>query len=314
MEKQITYRSPYRTNTRTYPTCNRQQTNSTQPKPNVILVQSVVSGLIFASILVVNVLSSYLDFNPPLRENISNAITATSASTDTLVYTLTAKLQEIIPFLEITSPAVAQKNTEEATPVLPVFSLTENQQQPSPAPPQTYHHQVFDNTTFNEKNESERTFIENLINKIAEESDTLIEDVHQENSKLTLNPPILPAQGSISSLFGERTNPVTGLAELHNGLDLALEVGTPVMAIQNGIVTEIGEDEYSGKYLRYATDDGFIVGYAHLSETKTEIGKAVTQGDVLALSGSTGQTTGPHLHITIWEKGVAIDPLLLFRT
>ena len=116
--------------------------------------------------------------------------------------------------------------------------------------------------------------------------------------------------GVVTSLFGARINPVLQTYEaLHNGIDLAADVGTPALAVADGIVTEVRHSSSYGLYLKYVTADGYEVMYAHLNETLSAAGDAVTGGEPVALTGNTGMTTGPHLHFTVWKDGALLDPI-----
>lgn len=113
----------------------------------------------------------------------------------------------------------------------------------------------------------------------------------------------------MTSLFGYRVNPLTEEDELHNGVDIAVPEGTPVRAMKDGVVRCVDEDALSGVYLQYDTADGFMVTYAHLSLTLAEEGEAVRQGQVIAESGNTGLSTGPHVHVTLRMNGQLVNPL-----
>jgi len=94
------------------------------------------------------------------------------------------------------------------------------------------------------------------------------------------------------------------------GLDYATPVGEPIMAMQSGVVTRAGSTPVAnGKNVRIAHDDGTTSYYLHFSALYVAVGQRVNQGNVIGLSGNTGRTTGPHLHVSIADKnGVLIDP------
>lgn len=97
--------------------------------------------------------------------------------------------------------------------------------------------------------------------------------------------------------------------ELHDGVDIAAAEGTDVVAVRSGIVTEVRTSATYGKVLQYETEDGYTVFYAHLSETLASEGEHIRQGQVVAKSGNTGLTTGPHLHYSVRRDGVLLDPM-----
>ncbi len=115
-------------------------------------------------------------------------------------------------------------------------------------------------------------------------------------------------EGVITSACGERENPVLQKQELHNGLDIAVAEGTAVRAVKSGIVTEVRTSATYGKVLEYATKDGYDVMYAHLSEVLVQEGEEIEQGQIVARSGNTGLSTGPHLHYSLWKNGELLDP------
>lgn len=95
----------------------------------------------------------------------------------------------------------------------------------------------------------------------------------------------------------------------HNGVDLAVETGTPVKAARDGVVTQTGWNGGYGISIYVEHPDGEETRYAHLSEDCVEIGQQVTQGEVIGYSGNTGRSTGPHLHFEIRIDGEAVNPL-----
>lgn len=104
-------------------------------------------------------------------------------------------------------------------------------------------------------------------------------------------------------------NPILHRQELHNGLDIAVAEGTDVVAVKSGTVTEVRTSATYGKVLKYETKDGYAVMYAHLSEVLVKKGEKIRQGQVVAKSGNTGLSTGPHLHYSLWKEEELLDPL-----
>jgi murein DD-endopeptidase MepM/ murein hydrolase activator NlpD len=124
---------------------------------------------------------------------------------------------------------------------------------------------------------------------------------------------IWPASGRISSPFGYRANPFTGLRTFHSAIDIVLSSGTKVKATSGGRVADTGYNSVFGNYIILKHDSGYQSLYAHLSHIGIKEGAQVSQGSVIGLSGNTGQSTGPHLHFSIFRNGQAIDPLKQFR-
>ena len=118
-----------------------------------------------------------------------------------------------------------------------------------------------------------------------------------------------PVEGTITSGCGERENPILHKQENHNGLDIAVAEGTDVIAVKSGMVTEVRTSATYGKVLQYETADGYTVMYAHLSEVLVQEGEEIRQGQIVARSGNTGLSTGPHLHYSLWKDGILLDPM-----
>jgi hypothetical protein len=119
----------------------------------------------------------------------------------------------------------------------------------------------------------------------------------------------------LTSPFGPRINPVTGNPRFHQGLDLAASAGTEVFAARNGVVTGQGYDPVYGNYIIISHGDWTSL-YGHLSEIHTALLNNVRSGSLIGKVGSTGQSTGPHLHFELRQNGIARDPeryLYLFK-
>jgi murein DD-endopeptidase MepM/ murein hydrolase activator NlpD len=100
---------------------------------------------------------------------------------------------------------------------------------------------------------------------------------------------------------------------VHPGLDIATPTGSYIRAAGAGRVTEVGDDPTYGKYVRIDHGNGYETLYAHASDTSVELGEEVRKNEVIALSGSTGESTAPHLHFEILLEGETIDPLELVQ-
>ena len=119
--------------------------------------------------------------------------------------------------------------------------------------------------------------------------------------------------GEVTSDFGTRLDPITGQASSHTGVDLRAPEGTPIPAALDGIVTAAGPRGDYGNAVEVRHPDGFTTLYAHLSEVQVAPGQEVRQGDPVGLSGQTGRTTGPHLHLEVRKGGHPVDPRLAFK-
>lgn len=124
--------------------------------------------------------------------------------------------------------------------------------------------------------------------------------------------PVIPVENArITSRFGYRTHPITGNYGFHTGLDLAADEGTAVSASFYGKVIETGSDDAWGKYVLMEHSDNLATFYCHLSEIYAQEGSIIRQGETIGLVGSTGWSTGPHLHFEVRINGIRVDPEIL---
>lgn len=115
--------------------------------------------------------------------------------------------------------------------------------------------------------------------------------------------------GYISSFFGTRSDPFHGRTAFHAGLDFAGAPGTRVLAVADGVVSFAGRDGNFGKLVEITHGNGYVTRYAHNSTLLVEVGQTVRKGDPIALMGSTGRSTGTHLHFEVLRDGRPVNPL-----
>ena len=129
-----------------------------------------------------------------------------------------------------------------------------------------------------------------------------------EPSLQPLTPSALPLSSRVSSAYGMRRDPISGESKMHKGSDIPMPVGSKVSTAGSGTVVSVGE--VSGYGLEVVVDhgNGVTTRYAHLSSASVKPGDAVAKGQVIALSGNSGRSTGPHLHFEVMAQGAAIDP------
>ncbi len=117
-----------------------------------------------------------------------------------------------------------------------------------------------------------------------------------------------PVIGTLTSRYGYRNHPVHGDNKLHTGTDISVPPGTEVKTTANGIVSFAGWTENSGIVVVVEHGHGFSTAYAHNRKTLVRVGQRVTRGEAIAMSGSTGISTGPHVHYEVWKNGRPADP------
>lgn len=118
----------------------------------------------------------------------------------------------------------------------------------------------------------------------------------------------------MTSGYGYRVNPITGLKDLHRGIDIAAAQGTAIKAIQDGIVTSAGDAGSYGLCVMIADNQVYESRYAHCSSLAVRAGQEVKRGDVIAAVGSTGDSTGPHLHLEVLLNGEYLNPYFFVDT
>src|ERR1700691_514746 len=116
-------------------------------------------------------------------------------------------------------------------------------------------------------------------------------------------------EGYISSYFGERMDPFNGEDAFHKGVDFASAAGTDVLAVASGIVTWAGPREGYGNLVEINHGNGYVTRYAHAARTLVTVGDEVERGQAIAVVGSTGRSTGPHVHFEVVKDGRQIDPM-----
>ncbi len=115
--------------------------------------------------------------------------------------------------------------------------------------------------------------------------------------------------GWLSSYFGMRTDPFTGRQERHKGVDFAGKAGSDVVAVAAGVVTWAGRRFGYGQLVEINHGNGYTTRYGHNQKIKVQVGDAVKKGQALALMGSTGRSTGPHVHFEVLRDGKPVDPM-----
>ncbi|MEK6682103.1 MAG: peptidoglycan DD-metalloendopeptidase family protein [Nitrospirota bacterium] len=130
----------------------------------------------------------------------------------------------------------------------------------------------------------------------------------ERNSMWASTPSIWPVKGWLTSGFGNRMSPFTGNWAMHNGIDVAARMDTPVIAPAAGIVIKEGFDTGLGKMLKIDHGYGLNTTYGHLSKTKVTAGQKIKRGQIIAFVGNTGYSTGPHLHYEVHVNNIPVNP------
>ncbi|MDH5541583.1 MAG: M23 family metallopeptidase [Nitrospinota bacterium] len=135
-----------------------------------------------------------------------------------------------------------------------------------------------------------------------------------QSSLLTSTPSIWPSKGWVTSGFGYRVSPFTGLRELHEGLDIATQLNADIIATANGVVIESKRDSGYGNTIEIDHGYGIISRYSHNAVNLAKRGDRVKRGQLIARVGSTGRSTGPHVHYEVLLNGVPVNPFRYILT
>jgi murein DD-endopeptidase MepM/ murein hydrolase activator NlpD len=124
-----------------------------------------------------------------------------------------------------------------------------------------------------------------------------------------------PVEGGwISSAYGSRTDPITGTRAFHSGIDFGGREGMEVRAVADGVVTFAGDRRGYGNLIEVTHGRGLVTRYAHNKENLVGVGERIGKGDLIALMGSTGRATGPHLHFEVLRDGRSLNPISYVRS
>ncbi|MBA4603781.1 peptidoglycan DD-metalloendopeptidase family protein [Thermoactinomyces mirandus] len=155
---------------------------------------------------------------------------------------------------------------------------------------------------------------ENYVLKVKEYAETFAKPVYASGSRFSSGQFIWPVEGgTISSSFGLRFHPIKKVYRRHEGIDIAKPAGSPIVASDGGVVVESGPSSGYGWTIVIDHGNGFQTLYAHMypQDVKVHVGQEISKGHVIALVGSNGWSTGPHLHFEVRKDGQVIDPMML---
>lgn len=153
--------------------------------------------------------------------------------------------------------------------------------------------------------------IENLMDDIheaVERVDEIKDYLRVQKDRYLATPKEYPVEGKITSLYGMRDDPITGKPEFHPGVDISAEPGAPVRATADGVVSYSGWTQESGYLIVIEHGCGFSTVCAHNKSNTVRRGQRVRRGEFIGYVGSTGRSSGPHVHYEVWEKGSRINP------
>jgi murein DD-endopeptidase MepM/ murein hydrolase activator NlpD len=161
-----------------------------------------------------------------------------------------------------------------------------------------------------------QALIEGEINTLKERSGALEDSFRtldmafqKQSLLLSSTPSIYPVRGLLGNGYGWRRDPFTGMRDFHQGLDLVAPLGSKIVAPADGIVTRVGPSGGFGHSIFVSHGYGIITRYGHLASSTVRVGQRVKRGDVIGTVGSTGRSTGPHLHYELLVHQRNVDPV-----
>ncbi len=162
-------------------------------------------------------------------------------------------------------------------------------------------------TAMTEDHVLEGVFLTVAAQSVSDDTARDTQEYAETVSKPLYHAPLI--DGVLTSPFGKRTDPITQQSSFHHGVDIAAPENTPLTAIKDGVVKDVGfESGGYGNYILVTCNENTSYLYAHCAEISVNIGDVVSGGDTVALLGNTGRSTGPHVHIEWRTDGVAVDP------
>jgi murein DD-endopeptidase MepM/ murein hydrolase activator NlpD len=153
--------------------------------------------------------------------------------------------------------------------------------------------------------------IQNLmgeIQKTVERFDEIKDYLRIQKDLYMATPKGYPVEGNISSPYGKRDNPISGQWTFHSGVDISATPGKPIRTTADGVVSYSGWTLSGGYVVLIEHGCGFSTAYAHNRSNAVKVGQRVRRGDIVGYIGSSGKSTGPHVHYEVWERGKRINP------
>jgi murein DD-endopeptidase MepM/ murein hydrolase activator NlpD len=153
--------------------------------------------------------------------------------------------------------------------------------------------------------------LSDLLGAIGSRLDSVRDSVERRHALAAATPSIWPVAGWLTSYYGNRKDPITNDRDFHPGLDISAEYGQPVFATGDATVSSAGPNGAYGNMVALDHGFGIVTKYGHLSRIAVMCEQRVKRGDVIGYVGSTGRSTGAHLHYEVWMNGQLTNPMTL---
>ncbi len=168
--------------------------------------------------------------------------------------------------------------------------------------------EILENLDMSDTGSIDMEIVKKEIRKTMESVADIRDYLSEQRDVYMATPKGWPVKGYMSSKFGYRIHPKRNTREFHTGLDIATKPGTPVMATADGIVSYAGWSGANGNLVVVEHGFGYSTGYAHNKKIQVTVGQKIKRGDVIAYVGSTGRSTGPHVHYEVWIDRKPVNP------
>ena len=153
--------------------------------------------------------------------------------------------------------------------------------------------------------------LSDLLGVLGSRLDSVRDGVERKAALASATPSVWPVAGWLTSSYGSRRDPITQGSDFHPGLDISADYGQPVLATGDATVAAVGPNGAYGNMVMLDHGFGIVTKYGHLSRFNVRGGEPVRRGDVIGYVGSTGRSTGAHLHYEIWMNGRLTNPMTL---
>ncbi len=173
--------------------------------------------------------------------------------------------------------------------------------------------QVLESLSYSDSGAIDMEVLKLQINKTIDSVGAIKDYLSEQRDIYMATPKGWPTKGWLSSSYGRRKHPISGHKDFHTGVDLSANPGVPIKATADGIVSFSGWSGANGRLVAIEHGFGFRTYYAHNKKNVVKVGDVVNRGDVIAYVGSTGNSTGPHVHYEIWKDGKSVNPKIYLK-
>jgi len=169
--------------------------------------------------------------------------------------------------------------------------------------------EVLENLNETDMGDIDMTYLKKQINRTIDTVGEIRDYLSEARDLYMATPMGWPVEGWLSSKYGYREHPVKKYRKFHSGLDIATRPGKPVRATADGVVSFSGRSGGNGNLVAVEHGFGYTTYYAHNKKNAVEVGQVVKRGDIVSYVGSTGTSTGPHVHYEVWKNGNSVNPM-----